>query len=433
MVPGSGHVKPRKFNNYCGYVLLACADALPGGDTFLRPELDRRGWHAAAVVTVSLVGTARKMTVGQCASLSDHGWDVCSHGWEHIDHTLLGAEDLDAALALAYNQLVSWGFTKGARIFGAAIALDDTVRDAALVYFTAVTAGNPAHASASLPAGPTYAKQAGDDSNAWGNVTALLDSCVNAPGKVAVLNLHGFVESGAQNLETSRARMEAILAYIETKELNPINYSDLIDSVVPRYRFFADDFRSGDTSAWTGTRGSPAVSTTAALVGANGLLIDANGNSCLLDFTATQRLRVRFYVDTGTLAMSTNAYFILVMLRDAGVTVGRVTLRYNGTSFIIGGGVRNDAGSYEDTGWHVVAAGAHFVEFDATYSASGSFKLYIDGTLVETLTGIDCDTREPDNLRLGREASQGTITGNVYLDAFIGSIGANDLIGVERA
>jgi uncharacterized protein YjiK len=195
---------------------------------------------------------------------------------------------------------------------------------------------------------------------------------------------------------------------------------------------FADGFESGNLSAWSSATtdgGNLSVSTTAALVGSQGMqaLINDNNSIYVTDDqpAAEPRYRARFYFDPNTITMTNgNAHYIFYGRNAAGTVVVRVEFRRSVSQYQIRASLRNDSTTFTSTAWFTITDAPHPIEFDwqastAAGANNGGLTLWIDGVQMANVTGIDNDTRRIDNVRLGAVAGIDTGTrGTYYFDAF---------------
>ena len=197
---------------------------------------------------------------------------------------------------------------------------------------------------------------------------------------------------------------------------------------------FWDGFESGDLTAWSSSvtdGGDLSVNTSCALEGGDCLaaLIDDATNIYVNDTTPTDETdyQTRFLFDPNGLTMANGDELDLFLLRDDGVgtVAAKVSLHYDTTNgYEIRLQVNNDGGTGAFTNWHTIDDDVHeiVVEWWASSSAGaddGTVRLWIDGVLKQTLTGIDSDTRQVDYTRLG--ATQGidaSASGTLYFDDY---------------
>ena len=114
-------------------------------------------------------------------------------------------------------------------------------------------------------------------------------------------------------------------------------------------------------------------------------------------------------------------------------------LRYSDGSYQIRAKVRFDGYQTRNGAWHDIADDQHYIEVlvrhaSSSTAADGSLTLWIDGTQVEQLSGVDLyDISKPERMRLGAIFGiQSTTGGTFYVDewmlrddsAYIGPVGA---------
>jgi len=203
----------------------------------------------------------------------------------------------------------------------------------------------------------------------------------------------------------------------------PPNSSDLI---------FTDNFESGNFSAWSSSTTDGAdlsTSAMAALLGINGLqtLIDNDNPIYVADDnpTAERHYRVRFYFDPNSIQMANNdSYAIFNGLTGTSTEVLRVGFIKSSGNYQLRGRLLNDNSTWLNTSWFTISDNWHFIELDwkaatAIGANDGGLTLWIDGTQVADLTGVDNDTRRIDRVRLGAVAGIDSGTrGTPYFDAF---------------
>lgn len=196
---------------------------------------------------------------------------------------------------------------------------------------------------------------------------------------------------------------------------------------------FADGFETGTLSAWSASAtngGNLVVTTTAALVGGRGMQVRIVNNTAMYltdDRPAAEaRYRARFYFDPNTIAMSNgNAHYIFYGYTTGNTTVVlRLEFRFSTPNYQLRAALLTDAGSWRTGAWVTLSDAPQVVEFDwraatAVGANNGGLTLWLDGTQVTALTGVDNDTRRLERIRLGPVAGLDTGTrGAYFLDAF---------------
>jgi tartrate-resistant acid phosphatase type 5 len=189
---------------------------------------------------------------------------------------------------------------------------------------------------------------------------------------------------------------------------------------------FADDFESGDFSAWTSSAtngGNLSVSPSAASVGSFGLqaLINNTIPMYVLDTSpnAEPRYRARFYFDPNSITMATGNYIYILSGRDTSNTVilqiqfSRSSVGYQLRVRAYDSGLAN----YVNTPFVTISDGVHFVELD--WGNDGHLTFWVDGVQQGSLTGLNNSSYTMDSVRLGATYISSTgLSGTYYIDAF---------------
>jgi hypothetical protein len=203
-------------------------------------------------------------------------------------------------------------------------------------------------------------------------------------------------------------------------------YGDLI---------FKDGFESGDTSRWsaTVTDGDLGVSGAAALATTSfGLQALVNDTSSLYvqddSPVSEDRYRARFYLapngfDPGE---GSSHFRLRVFIASEDVTNRRlatIVLKRQGGAYSLMGRVRRDDGTRADTGFIPIGDSPHSVEImwrrsSGPGSNDGAFKLWIDDSLVSTLSGLDNDMSAVGFARMGALSVKPGASGTLYWDQF---------------
>jgi hypothetical protein len=199
---------------------------------------------------------------------------------------------------------------------------------------------------------------------------------------------------------------------------------------------FADGFEGGDLSAWASAatdggdltvRAEAALrSTTAGLRG----VVDDTAALYVQDDSPTDepRYRARFYFDpNGFDPGEEEGHFRLRLLvgfeEDPIRRVFAVVLRRIGGQYALMGRARLDDDSQAQTVFVPIADTPHFVELQWVRSSGadandGSFMLWIDGTPISTLAGLDNRRSTLDFVRLGALSVKAGATGTLFWDEF---------------
>ncbi len=195
---------------------------------------------------------------------------------------------------------------------------------------------------------------------------------------------------------------------------------------------FKDGFELGTLASWTSsvTGGTDlSAATSAALVGTRGMRAVINDNTPIYvtddSPTAETRYRMRFYFDPNSISMSNgNAHYIFYAYAGSTTVVQRIEFRRSSSVYQVRASVMNDASTWTSTSWWPISDAPHYVEIDWRSATSagandGSLTLWVDGSVVGTVSGLDNDSRRIDRVRLGPVNGIDTGTrGTYYFDAF---------------
>ncbi|HWQ12322.1 MAG TPA: right-handed parallel beta-helix repeat-containing protein, partial [Roseiflexaceae bacterium] len=212
-----------------------------------------------------------------------------------------------------------------------------------------------------------------------------------------------------------------------TRTSTPAPTSTPTSTPAPPDVIFADGFESGDLSAWSSSvtdGGDLSASAAAALAGAYSMraVIDDNVPIYVTDErpAAEARYRARFSFDPNSIAMAKgDSHAILHGLTASSTPVLRVELRFSGSTYQVRAGLRDDGGTWRNSGWFAIGAAPHTIEvaWRASTGAganSGGLTLWIDGAQRADLTGVDNDTRRIERARLGAVAGIDSGTRGAY-------------------
>jgi hypothetical protein len=196
---------------------------------------------------------------------------------------------------------------------------------------------------------------------------------------------------------------------------------------------FSDGFESGSFSAWSANKpdgGDLSVSTTAALVGTNGMqaVVDDTVAIYVTDElpNAETRYRARFYLDPNSIAMGEGVDFYIFTGYDTS-SVFQVQLGFSAGNYRIRLRQQNDSNTTTSTTWVTLPPindAPHVIEIEwwaasAVGANNGGANLWIDAIPSGSLSGLDNDTRRIEFVRLGAVSGLNTGTlGTFYLDAF---------------
>jgi hypothetical protein len=198
---------------------------------------------------------------------------------------------------------------------------------------------------------------------------------------------------------------------------------------------FADGVESGDLTRWSSsvTDGTDLRATVpAAMAGtAFGLQAQVNDTNSLyvVDDTPVleRRYRARFYFDPNGFdpgeAMNHFRIRIFIAFDPSGLRVVTLVLKRQGGAYSIETRVRRNDGTRADTGFVPLSNAPHFLEFawrraTGPGASDGSLEMWIDGTSMATLAGIDNDLSSIDFARLGALAVKTGAAGTLFFDQF---------------
>jgi FtsP/CotA-like multicopper oxidase with cupredoxin domain len=210
----------------------------------------------------------------------------------------------------------------------------------------------------------------------------------------------------------------------------------VINVVLPN-AIFSDSFESGNFAAWSSavgvaTGGGPGISVTTAAkmtaVGTLGMqaLLAGNTPAFVTDTTPVldPSYHARFYFNpNGALTGNNQQQTIFAGFNAAGTSIFSVQYRRQNA----GGGtyqiraVVTRAGGTTVTNWYTITNNAaHAVEIWWQSGASMPFRLYIDGSLRQTLNNLNTSAYLLDFVRLGPSAGlTAAASGTEYFDAFV--------------
>ena len=218
--------------------------------------------------------------------------------------------------------------------------------------------------------------------------------------------------------------------------LTAAQVASLYDSDAGVDLIFADGFESGSFGAWSAssldggdlrvTAGAALASTTA---GAEGL-VDDQAPLWVQDSRPADesRYRARFYVDPsdfdpGEASATFRTRIFLAFDEAPQRRLVAIVLRRVSGQYALMGTTRLDDGTQVDAGFFPITAGPHAVEFEWRRSSApgannGSFRLWIDGVLLATLTNLDNDSSGLDFVRMGALSIKLGASGTIKWDEF---------------
>ena len=191
-----------------------------------------------------------------------------------------------------------------------------------------------------------------------------------------------------------------------------------------------EGFESGNFSAWTGTSGSPTVGTTNVHHGTYGLVCDAD--------------EYVYKVFTGAATVSARAYVRISNEPSEGGQVYVASMHGDNNNvwslgfYKTGGGTKQLIFVYQYPSSTVVYQNFNYaantwysIEVKAVMgSANGEYRVYVDGTEVMTITGVNTSGREDmDMYRLGKLTGGAAVYADcvIIADAYIGPEGSTVL------
>jgi hypothetical protein len=201
----------------------------------------------------------------------------------------------------------------------------------------------------------------------------------------------------------------------------------------PADLIFKDGFESGDFSRWASIRdvgGRLTVSASAALDGSRALSAFVNDTNALYvqdDTPAVEtRYRARFLFDPNGFDLGgggNRTLRFLAAFQSGSTRSVTIVLRRQTGQYGVQAQVRLDSGSQQNTPFVNLADAPHSLEFDWRRSSgpganNGSFQLWIDGTSVATLAGLDNDVTTVEFVRMGPQNVGSGAFGTLLFDRF---------------
>jgi RHS repeat-associated protein len=198
---------------------------------------------------------------------------------------------------------------------------------------------------------------------------------------------------------------------------------------------FMDGLEAGNFLAWstaTPDGGHLSVQAKAAHAGRYGLyatISDNNGMYVQDDTPDGEKNYVaRFYLDPNSVTMfpgnldgGTAPEDVLDLFTGhAGTTaIFHVQMRFDGNNYQVRVGLLDDSDIWSDSEWHTINAGWNAIEIKWQASPLvGSLGLWVNGQLIETLTGVDNGSLALDSVRLGAQGVETGTRGTIYFDDF---------------
>lgn len=187
---------------------------------------------------------------------------------------------------------------------------------------------------------------------------------------------------------------------------------------------FSDGFEAGNAAVWASSTGPISVTNAAALSGNYGLQAVLSGNTpgYVVSNSPANELNynARFYFNPNNTGTGTGQHDIFSGSNSAAKVLFRVQYRKTSTGVLQVRGLVVDINSVTtSTNWYTISNAAHAVEISWHSAGSASFSLYIDGTVKQTLSGLNTSGYLLKQVRLGPSASlNSSTTGTEYFDNF---------------
>ncbi len=298
-----------------------------------------------------------------------------------------------------------------------------------------------------VPSGPVDPITGGVAMQVPVNVTAtisVLPDPINAPtavpfnGTFAVQmpDAHGTSDSlSLLNPGTTITPIDFILSPTLSYEISgTINFNFTGPFTAP---LFTDGVETGDLTGWNVANtdnGSLVVDHAAALnttVWGLDAIVNDTAGMYVEDDTPTGQpyYRAQFYLDPNTFdpGMANNAFRARVFLAFTNQANPRrimaIVLKRQGVQYSIEARARQDDNTQKDSGFFTISTGPHLIGFELTKATNansndGVMKLYIDNTLMTTVSGIDNSNSAVDLVRLGALSLKTGASGSIYEDGF---------------
>jgi hypothetical protein len=210
----------------------------------------------------------------------------------------------------------------------------------------------------------------------------------------------------------------------------------IADVVPPSDEIFSDGFDETTLSAWSASAtggGDLTTSPAAAMAGARGLaaVIDDTARLYVQDDTpnAEERYRVRFSFDPNGFTPGSDTKKIQIL---QGFTsdpkekklFALFVRQAAGGGYQLMAKVRQDGAGMTPTAWVALSDAEHAIELDwkkatAPGAGDGHLQIWLDGTSVASLTGLDNASFFVDRVRFGVPAVRASSWGTVYFDRFV--------------
>ncbi len=216
-----------------GMVTITHDDANYSDYSTVMPLLDSYGYRAVVfVATQKQVGQPGKLSVTQLRALQDKGWDVSSHGQQHVDLTPLDSAAALAEIRDSQKWLQDQGFANGARFFSptAGIQGQRELENIKKVYSASLVTRDSLE---TVPPGDPYQihRMGVQTKTTLAEMKSWIDMARNNK-EWLILNFH-LVTSGAADAELNwpAAYYEQMLSYIKQSGLPVVTLSDVFDGM----------------------------------------------------------------------------------------------------------------------------------------------------------------------------------------------------------
>jgi len=169
--------------------------------------------------------------------------------------------------------------------------------------------------------------------------------------------------------------------------------------------------------------------TGAALVGSYGMKAVISGNTpgAVTDNSPNNETsyNARFYFNPNGTTTNTSQHDIFVGQNSGGTTLFKVQYRKtSGGAYQIRAQVTRSGGS-NTTSWYAITNAAHAIEISWKGASSASFLLYLDGTLQQTMSGLNTSGYQLKTVKLGPSGGLASgMAGTEYFDAFASTRGS---------
>lgn len=197
-------------------------------------------------------------------------------------------------------------------------------------------------------------------------------------------------------------------------------------------QIFADSFESGGLGQWSSAAtagGNLSVTSSAAMQGASGMQAAILSTTAMYvtDQTpnAENNYAARFYFHPNSAPLVNGRVFTIFSGYSAGgAEVFRIQQRLASGVYQVRVLTRLDNGGAASTRWYPINNAANAIEISWQAAASGSLRLWTNGTLRETKTSLANGAQSLDSVRLGPQDLTVGISGTLYFDDFLSNRGS---------